>query len=192
MIALALGDAGKMPPELEEGLRVLREQSVLTRRNYNKTYRIWEGSDVDIDERVAEGGRQLRGRISLASSIQQYLEPRPLVARRHSLQSGSLRYFAVAYVDDPARVPENLSPAAGAAGQVLVCISSSSPELQAFRGLAASTRPERQDLVFAIPQQIGEIQSAVTELAALKWAWENTAELRDFGLRKIPVQPRSL
>lgn len=179
MIALSLGDTAKMPSALSEGIQFLGQQSILTHRRFNKTYRIWEGSDVDIEERVAEGARQLRGTIKLASSIPQYLESRPLVARRHSFQTGSLRYFSTAYLDDPAEAPQCLSPSKGAAGQVLVCLSSSPSALKAFADLAASADPERRDVVFAIPQQIGEIQSAVAELAALRWAWDNTQELRD-------------
>ena len=190
MIAVAVSDKVKMHPEMEEELRFLQVRSILTHRRYNKTYRIWEGSDVDIDERVAEGERQLRGRIGLATSIAQYLEPRPLVARRHSFQTGSLRYFSMVYLDEAAKVPENLSPVKGAAGQVLVCISSSPSDLQAFRDIAASIRPERQDVVFAIPQQIGEIRSAVAELAALRWAWDNTPELRDDRVARREVALR--
>lgn len=179
IIAASLGDTPKMTTELAEGIRFLEEQSILTHRRFNKTYRIWEGSDVDIDERVAEGERQFRGTIKLAFSIQHYLESRPIVARRHSFQTGSLRYFSTVYLDDPADTPKHLAPSKGAAGQVLVCLSSSPSALQAFRDLAASAHSERCDIVFAIPQQIGEIRSAVAELAALRWAWDNTQELRD-------------
>jgi hypothetical protein len=190
MIAASLSDAAKMPAELREGIRFLERQSILTHRRFNKTYRIWEGSDVDIDERVSEGERQLRGTIKLASSIQQYLESRPVVARRHSFQTGSLRYFSTAYLDDPTDAPKYLSPAEGAAGQVLVCLSASPSALQAFRDLAASSYFERRDIVFAIPQQIGEIQSAVAELAALRWAWDNTPELRDDRVARREVALR--
>ena len=190
MIAVAVGDRAKMQSEMEDGIHFLQRQSILTHRRYNKTYRIWEGSDVDIDERVAEGERQLRGRIGLASSIAEYLKPRPIVARRHSFQSGSLRYFSVAYLDDVAKVSENLSPVNGAAGHILVCISSSPKDLEDFIGIAKSTKLERKDVVFAIPQQIGEIRSAVAELAALRWAWKNTPELRDDRVARREVALR--
>ncbi|MCX6376839.1 MAG: hypothetical protein NTU88_12540, partial [Armatimonadetes bacterium] len=157
MIAASVGDSAGMPADIRDGIRALEGLSILTYRRFNKTYRIWEGSDVDIDERVAEGERQLRGRIDLASSIQQNLASRPVVARRHSLQTGSLRYFSTAYSDDPADAPHRLSPSEGAAGHVLVCLSHSPSSLQAFRDLASSTHAERHDVVFAIPQQIGEI-----------------------------------
>lgn len=190
MIAIAAADKAKMPPELEEGIRFLQDRSIVTHRRFNKTYRIWEGSDIDIDERVAEGERQLRGHIGLASSIAQYLEPRPLVARRHSFQTGSLRYFSVVYIDDVTKVSENLSPLKGATGQILVCISSTAKDLEAFRSIASSMIHKRQDVVFAIPQQIGEIRSSVAELAALRWAWDNTPELRDDRIARREISLR--
>jgi hypothetical protein len=190
MIAASVGDSASMPADIRESIKVLEGLSILTHRRFNKTYRIWEGSDVDIDERIAEGERQLRGRIGLASSIQQHLAPRPVVARRHSLQTGSLRYFSMAYSDDPADALQRLSPSEGASGHVLVCLSHSPSSLQAFRNLASSTHSERRDVVFAIPQQIGEIQSAVAELAALRWAWDNTPELRDDRVARREVALR--
>lgn len=190
MVAVSVCDMETMSAPLQEGLKFLQEQSILTYRRFNKTFRIWEGSDVDIDERVAEGARQLRGRTSLAASIQQYLPPRPLVARRHNFNTGALRYFSVIYLDDPAKVAENVSPIPGAAGQVLVCIPSTPVALQSFKVIAKSSYPERRDIVFAIPQQIGEIHSAVAELTALRWAWENTPELRDDRVARREVSLR--
>ena len=190
MIAASVGDSASISADITDGIRVLEGLSILTYRRFNKTYRIWEGSDVDIDERVAEGERQLRGRIDLASSIQQHLVSRPIVARRHSLQTGSLRYFSTAYAGEPAEVPDRLSPTDGASGHVLVCLSRSPSSLQAFRDLASSTHSERRDVVFAIPQQIGEIRSTVAELAALRWAWDNTPELRDDRVARREVALR--
>ena len=179
MISLSLADNGKPPVKVLEGLKDLQARSILTHRRYNNTYRIWEGSDVDIDERIAEGERKVRGSISLAASIRQYLEPRPLVARRHSFEVGALRYFTLTYLDDPARVTERKVLLPGAAGQILVCLSSSNTQLLAFRERAESGERGQLNLVIAIPQQIGEIHASVVELAALRWAWDNTPELRD-------------
>ncbi len=190
MISLSLADNGKPPAKVREGLKYLQERSILTHRRYNNTYRIWEGSDVDIDERVAEGERKVRGSISLAASIQRYLEPRPFVARRHSFEVGALRYFALTYLDDPTQITEHKVPIPGAAGQILVCLSSSNTQLLAFRERAESREHGQLNLVIAIPQQIGEIQAAVTELAALRWAWDNTPELRDDRVARREVAIR--
>ena len=77
---------------LRKALRALQVCSFVVFRRFNKTYSIWQGSDVDIEERLEQAQQQLRGAFSLAKSVQKYLTPRPVVARRHSYQTGTLRY----------------------------------------------------------------------------------------------------
>lgn len=178
MISAALEDSAEPTESLRAGLRRLREMSVLTYRSFNDTYRIWEGSDVDIDDRIAEGRRKVQGSVGLAAAIQQYLEPRPVVARRHSYETGALRYFETVYLDEPARVAEPPALAPGATGQILVCLPSGPGDVLAYRQVAELMQ-DRADVVVAIPQEIGDLVAAVTELAAMRWAWENTPPLRD-------------
>jgi hypothetical protein len=190
-ISLCLADADRLPAGHEDGIAHLTARSILTHRSHNNTYRIWEGSDVDIEERVAEGERKTRGTFSLAAGIPRYAEARPFVARRHSAETGALRYFSTTYVDDPSQIGPGLSPALGAAGQILVCISPSDATLQAFRERAETYGRDRNDVVFAIPQQIGEIQAAVSELAALRWVGENTPELAGDRVARREVSLRT-
>lgn len=190
MVSAALADATEPPAEIAQGLAYLRERSVLTFRSYNETYRIWEGSDVDIDDRIAEGHRKIHGSISLAAGIQQYLEPRPIVARRHSFEAGALRYFDVVYVDDASQLASRKPLSPGASGQILVCLASGESQLRAFQAAAASREHSQASILLAIPQQMGEIQAAVTELAAMRWAWENTPELRDDRVARREIAMR--
>ena len=100
-IACCLDDSPTPRAATARALKELREKSLLTYRRFNHTYRIWEGSDVDIDERISEAERKLRHSLGLADSVQQYLETQPVVARRHSFETGALRFFDVTYFDDP-------------------------------------------------------------------------------------------
>ena len=178
VISCAVDDATTPRAETSKALRELRERSLLTFRRFNNTYRIWEGSDVDIEERVAEGERKLRHSLGLADSVKQYLSMRPLVARRHSFETGALRFFTLRYLDDPGGIDYADVSTDGADGQVLVCLHESAAAADEFRK-AALAATDRRDVVFVIPQQIGELRAAALELASLRWAWENTPELRD-------------
>jgi hypothetical protein len=177
VVSFAVTDSVPPGTELREALKSLQEASIITYRKFNHTYRIWEGSDVDIEERIAEGERKVRQGLNLADSVRRYLPTRPLVARRHSFETGALRYFTVEYVDDPESLAAHLVPSE-ADGKVLVCLAESAVVAEHFQKLAMATG-ERGDLLFAIPQLIGELRAVVTELGALRWAWENTPELRD-------------
>ena len=177
VVSLAISDSTELSGELRAVMASLREASIVTYRKFNNTYRIWEGSDVDIEERVSEGKRKIRQGLNLADSVKRYLPTRPLVARRHSFETGALRYFNIEYVDntDEIQAPLNLSDTDG---KVIVCLAESPVVAEQFRDSAIDAR-ERRDVLFAIPQLIGELRAIVTELGALRWAWDNTPELRD-------------
>lgn len=178
LISFAVADSVVLTDEVREAISLLKDASILTYRKFNRTYRIWEGSDVDIEERIAEGERKVRQGLNLAQSVRKHLPPKPLVARRHSYETGALRYFSVEYVDAPDGIGAHLQPAPGASGGLFVCLAESPAVAERFRELALGLG-ERLNLVFAIPQLIGELRAVVTELGALRWAWDNTPELRD-------------
>lgn len=179
VIHFALTDSQISTTSVSTGLEFLMDQSVLTYRKFNDTYRIWEGSDVDLDERIAEGERKTRDALSLSTTLLRYLHSRPLVARRHSFETGALRFFSVSYVDDIAELQRQAIVKPAADGQVVVCLSSSVAQAQQFRTLVQNLQPGIEHLLIAIPQDIGEIRAAASELAALRWVWDNTPDLRD-------------
>ena len=75
-------------------LRELAEARVLIHREYAREYRLWEGSDFDLDQEVM----QARGRVALrpvAETLEEIALRPNLVAARHSIQTGTLREFAV-------------------------------------------------------------------------------------------------
>jgi len=179
VIQYTLTDSLAATPAVTTGLEFLKDQSVLTYRKFNDTYRIWEGSDVDLDERIAEGERKTRDALSLSATLARYLQSRPLVARRHSFETGALRFFSVNYVDDVEMLQQQVGLKSASDGQVVVCLSSSVPQVQQYRTQVDKLQPGIDHLLIAIPQDIGEIRAASSELAALRWVWENTPDLRD-------------
>ena len=177
---VSFGVSGDVSSTESEGrLEALAKKSVITYRKFNETYRVWEGSDVDVEERISEGHRRTRASLQLADAIQRYLPARPIVARRHSFETGALRYFEVRYADDPDSIPAQASKPTQASGLILVCLSPSGSHLDEFEWHAAKGEGLKGDVLFAVPREIGEIRSTLAELAALDWAWENTPELRD-------------
>ena len=179
VINYAVNDVLVSTPAIVTNLAFLKDQSILTYRKFNDTYRIWEGSDVDLDERIAEGELKTRELISLSASLARYLQARPLVARRHSFETGALRFFSLAYVDDVEELQRQAKIKSASDGQVIVCLAASATHGQQFRKLIITLQPGIEHLLIAIPQDIGEIRAAASELAALRWVWDNTPDLRD-------------
>lgn len=92
-LSLALDDSG-----VEDALAYLERASIVVYRRYEDSYGLWEGSDVDLNARFEEAIERLdRGR--LAERLQRAVTLRPVVARAHYIETGTLRYFDVGLVD---------------------------------------------------------------------------------------------
>ena len=80
----------------------LRAASVVQYRRFSGEYRVWQGTDFDIDERTAAEAQEL-GLFNLAEILAERAGAAPVVARRHSAATGTLRYFGVVFADPESR-----------------------------------------------------------------------------------------
>jgi hypothetical protein len=174
--------------QIRKVLHDLQGRSLVVYRRFNKTYSVWRGSDVDIEERLQKARQQLGGAFSLAETVQKYIQPRPIVARRHSYQKGTLRYFDVVYVDSFSRGQLSLEPTQGANGKVVLCLPRNYAEIEEFSEWAKSKAVrQHSNVVVGIAERIGRLTDLLYELRCLHWVRENTPELRD-----DPVAQREL
>ena len=86
-------------------LRRLTTESIAIFRRHRSAYGLWEGSDLDLDEALERALREPEP-APLAERLARAAEPRPLVAREHSVRTGTLRWF-----EPRLAVPETLDEA---------------------------------------------------------------------------------
>ena len=86
------------PKLLDGALKSLQKQSIIQYRRYSGEYRVWQGSDFDIEAAIDEVKSEL-GRFSLATTLTERQTIDPIVARRHSIETGSLRYLRTQFHD---------------------------------------------------------------------------------------------
>jgi len=79
-------------------IKSLTDKSIITYRRFSGEYRVWQGSDFDLEGAIAEELDNL-GEFSLASTLNQEKALMPIVARRYTIRSGALRYFMPEFVD---------------------------------------------------------------------------------------------
>ena len=164
--------------EFERALSTLKERSIAIYRRYNKAYALWEGSDIDIEEKLREAERHIDMKDVLATDLSRYLPTRPLVARRHLFETGTLRYFDVRYTDLENFDVDLKEPIEDADGLVLYALPINSHEVEQLNEKVGRTNlVDRQEVLIAIPRAIGTLQDAATQLASLRWVVENTPEL---------------
>lgn len=189
LISLAVSDT-PANPKIEAALARLRERSLLVFRRFDETYRVWEGSDIDLEARLEIARPRVRD-YPLSEVLSRYLSRRPLVARRHSYETGTLRFFEVCYLDAPISA-KDLESQGGADGVVACCLPTSPRHAERFLEWACSPEiASQKHLVLVLPQEMGRLREAAHELAAVHWVWENTPELRDDRVARQELAERT-
>ena len=164
--------------KFETALTILKNRSIAIYRRYNKAYALWEGSDIDIEAKLREAERHIDTKNALATDMSRYLPTRPLVARRHLFETGTLRHFAVRYTDLENFDADMEKPLDDADGLVLYVLPLNEHEVERLIEKAAKTDlANRREILIAIPHSIGTLQDTVTQLTSLRWIAENTPEL---------------
>lgn len=93
-----LGTCCDSANSLNKSLKLLTDKSIITYRRFSGEYRVWQGSDFDLEEAVEEELNNL-GVFSLANELNKANALMPIVARRYTIHSGALRYFIPEFVD---------------------------------------------------------------------------------------------
>jgi len=180
MILSALFVPGVDEAALQAGLKTLQSRSLVVYRRFNATYIVWQGSDVDIEERLQAAREALGQNFSVADILQKYLPMRPLLARRHSYQTGTQRFFDVRYADGNNWPELDLKFSSAASGLIVLCLPSSLAEIERFHQWAqASEQSRRPDLLIGVATRAIRLAELTQELRCLHWVRENTPELRD-------------
>ena len=164
--------------EFDTALTTLEKRSIIIYRRYNDVYALWEGSDIDIEALSHEAERHLDPNERLTNYLSKLTPPRPLIARRHLFEKGTLRYFAVRYTDLE-NFDANLSkPLGDADGLLIYALPVGEDEVNQFVEKANSKdAAERQNVLIGIPHSTRFLRDTITELACLHWISENTSEL---------------
>lgn len=139
---------------------------------------LWPHSSVDLETAYENACRAVDAPQNVASLIKDSLETRPVVARRHYIETGNLRHVDVRYcpVKDLAAVLKE--DVVDADGLILVPLCETPAEREA--ALAFARRPElgpRKNWLVAVPQPLNNLATLVQEVQRWEWVFANTLEL---------------
>jgi len=177
--------------QILNALELLRTRSLIVYRRFNNTYVIWQGSDIDIEERLKLAQQKQSSIFSLAEEIQNLMPPRPLIARRHSYVSGTIRFFEVRHVDSRTINETDLKPSSGSSGIVFLCLPNNQSDYEDFVNWAQNDQLKRRfDLLIGVINQLGRLRELLSELRNLHWVEQNTPELRDDPVARKEIHSR--
>lgn len=170
---------------VDESIARLKSRSLIIHRKFRAAWQLWEGSDIDLDSLVGEAMSQLRESVSLAKRMTLLAPPRPMVARRHLLETGTLRYFEFRYVDTDEIHDAVPTPSDDADGAILLVLEPD-PARRASLTAALQQGLRWQDVsdsgkpvLVGVPPQASAMLGTGMELAALERVREQTPDLRN-------------
>ncbi len=202
VLSFALADGRTTPEDVGAAISRLQDWKIAVYRRHRDAYGLWEGSDIDLDDRFDKALVQIDRIANLASLLEARGQLRPYLAKRHLHKTGTLRHFVPWIVDaaDLAQVLER--PFAPADGAVVFVLSAPGMEpVQTVEAVAQAAQHldsvRRNLLLFAIPRDMTGIREALEELEAWEWVERNTPELegdsiarRELAGRQIEAQAR--
>ena len=176
----------------KSSLKKLQNASALVHRKFNNEYRVWQGSDFDIETRLQDQLNQL-GQFSLAEEITNNQALAPVVARKYSIERGALRYFTITFVNalNYKRVEIGLNP------QIFVYLAAGQDDQDTY-DKKARRHLEKYGLV-AYSQNGQALRQLVSERLALEAIERNAKELnedpvakKEFGSRLSSIRQAEL
>ena len=179
------------PRDVRPALRGLKSKRAVIHRRYNRSFGLWEGSDIDLDEHI----RAARGRVDpskgTAALAAQFVTPRPFVAKRHSFMTGSLRYFEVRFVGPSEFAGVIQQGRTTGDGQILILLPDASASGESTDSLARDPLlRDRPDLLVVIPAETRSLEDILHELASLEWMRSNTPELEGDATARRELRAR--
>ncbi|MCY3952197.1 MAG: hypothetical protein OXG69_06585 [bacterium] len=167
-------------PGAARTLGELEAAGVVTYRRFADEYRVWQGSDLDIERLLDGAGEQVAAR-SLTDVLSAIDPLPPQVAARHSAEHGTLRVFSRRYVDgiEPVEPPTASSPYDG---DVLIVVGQDRalPTTTPIGGPTTGAKP----VVAAIPDDVGPLDAAAREVAKVTTALEDPSVAEDWVARR--------
>lgn len=188
-IALSVG---RSLPEVQIGIRQLTSKGILYYRGAAGGFCLWPHTSVNLEKAYQDATREL-GQISerVSSLLTKYLETRPLVARRHYIETGSLRHFEVQYCS-----PEELSNHChidyrSADGKLVVVLCESERDRAiALQTAESDELKQAKSVLCVIPRPLRVLGGLLQEVQRWEWVQANVPELGNdnFALEEVSRQ----
>jgi len=182
VLEIAVGtDARMNTRRVNDALRHLqRDKHVLHNRGAAGGYCLWPHTSVNLEKAYQNACQAVGTTQRISALIQESLETRPLVARRHYIETGNLRHFAVCYIPVVSLAGFLEEESRSADGRIIVPLCETEEERQEALALAQSaTLKKRPDLLVAVPKPLGALVGLVQECQRWEWISQNVPELNN-------------
>jgi len=164
---------------VDSALDYLIRNKIAVYRRFSRSFRLWEGSDVDLDEAYERAKHHVPER-GLAQRLMDLIDLRPVVARKHYIETGTLRTFEVRLIDgtaDAIKSVVNGDVSYDSDGMIVYVLSTNEPERSQLIDLACELTKDsigkRRLLIFGFPGPVVGLDEVVRQLETWRWLRSN-------------------
>ena len=158
--------------------RLHKDRRVLYDRGRARGFCLWPHTSVDLEKIYEDANRVVDVPQHIGSFIKDSLESRPIVARRHYIETGNLRHFDVHYcsVNELSGLFER--HLADADGLIIVPLCETSIERETALEFVKDPRVKQcSNWLVAVPSPLNHLANLVQEVQRWEWISTNTPEL---------------
>jgi hypothetical protein len=160
-------------------LAILEKAHVLHFRGYEGGYCVWPNTSVNLEEcYVLAKKALLDSSTNIKTLLKSRLTSRPLVARRHYIETGNLRYFDLKYVDIDDLKYEISNPTTSD-GLIFIPLCINQQDVQTATDFAQSLAHEAySNIIIVIPSPLQHLSTYLDEVRCWEWIEGSVGELR--------------
>lgn len=170
--------------QFSKSISNLKDKSVINFRRYSGEFRVWQGSDFDLEEATQEELNNL-GTFVLADELNKSATMMPIVARRYTIKNGALRYFTPSFID--AATYRN-APVKFEEPRILFFLAFGQDDEEIFKNEASEYFSDLDVVVLCLNG--AQLREAVSECQALKRVGFSRQELQGDPIAKREYEDR--
>ncbi|MFO0590504.1 MAG: hypothetical protein U0441_23380 [Polyangiaceae bacterium] len=156
----------------------LKDRNLLYDRGTAGGYCLWPHTSVSLERAYQEAERAINTIERASAHIGPHVDSRPLVARRHHIETGTLRHFEVRFRPFAELAEALLDEPETADGLVLVPLCDTKAEHRLALELATSAPArKRGDMLIAVPEPLENVALDVRRVECWNWVVKNTPAL---------------
>ena len=192
ILEFALADANITHEQTAQAVDALETATLITYRRFKKAYRLYEGSDVDIDARLRDVKPHFFQGADVVATARRLETMLPIIARRHSYLTGTLRFFDVRYCRASDLENEVRAGHADADGLLLLCLATQQSDFRQAELAAQSLTAQYPDIIIGINVESDALRETAVAVASLEMVQNDTQELEKDKVAQREVGERLL
>ncbi len=157
-----------------------KKKRIIYNRGTSGGFCLWPYTSVNLEKVYDEAKREIGNLDSISKYLKNHLKLRPLVARRHYIETGNLRHFDVKYVstDELSTEIDNVNEFSDGIILVPLCETEEhcNDVLKLIKSNKYHTNPQ---MLIAVPKPLYMLDSLVQEYRCWEWILQNVLELNN-------------